>query len=97
MISLQVKFSALVVTLLVAACVGLAFIATHHERTALEDEVEKRGRALAASLAGAAKEPLLAVDRGEFDRELLLERLNLGLELDFEDVEVLGVLNALPL
>jgi len=74
-ISLQVKFSALVVTLLVVACTGLALIATQHERRALEAEVEKRGRALASNLAGAAKEPLLAVDQGDFDRELLLERL----------------------
>jgi adenylate cyclase len=74
-ISLQVKFSALVVTLLVVACTGLAFIATQHERRALEAEVEKRGRALVSNLAGAAKEPLLAVDQGDFDRELLLERL----------------------
>ena len=55
--SLRVKFSALVVTLLVAASVGLAFIATQHERRALEAEVEKRGRALVVNLAGAAKEP----------------------------------------
>ena len=55
MSSLQVKFSALVVSLLVAACVGLTWIATRHERSALEAEVEKRGRALASSLAGAAK------------------------------------------
>ena len=37
MSSLQVKFSALVVSLLVAACVGLTWIATRHERSALED------------------------------------------------------------
>jgi sensor histidine kinase regulating citrate/malate metabolism len=74
-ISLQVKFSALVVTLLAVACTGLAVIATQHERRALEAEVEKRGRALVSNLAGAAKEPLLAVDQGDFDRELLLERL----------------------
>lgn len=73
--SLRVKFSALVVSLLVAACVSLAAIATQHERRALEDEVEKRGRALATSLAGAAKEPLLNVERGDFDAELTLERL----------------------
>ena len=73
--SLQVKFSALVVTLLVAASVGLAFIATQHERHALEAEVEKRGRALVVNLAGAAKEPLLEADQGEFDHELMLERL----------------------
>ncbi|HEY5658975.1 MAG TPA: adenylate/guanylate cyclase domain-containing protein, partial [Myxococcota bacterium] len=73
--SLQVKFSALVVTLLVTASVALALIATQHERGALEVEVEKRGRALAVNLAGAAKEPLLEADQGEFDRELMLERL----------------------
>jgi len=73
--SLQVKFSALVVALLVTACVGLAYLATQHERAALEAEVEKRGRALAANLAGAAKEPLLDVDRGDFDPELSLEKL----------------------
>jgi adenylate cyclase len=73
--SLQVKFSALVVTLLVAACLGLAYIATQHERRALEDEVEKRGRALALNLAGTAKEPLLEVGQGSFDPELSLERL----------------------
>ncbi|HEX5067659.1 MAG TPA: adenylate/guanylate cyclase domain-containing protein [Myxococcota bacterium] len=73
--SLQVKFSALVVSLLVAACVGLTWIATRHERSALEDEVEKRGRALAASLAGAAKDPILEADQGNFERELSLEQL----------------------
>lgn len=73
--SLQVKFSALVVALLVTACVGLAYLATQHERAALEAEVEKRGRALATNLAGAAKEPLLDVDRGDFDPELSLEKL----------------------
>ena len=55
--SLQIKFSALVVTVLVVASVGLAVIATQHERGALEAEVEKRGRAVAKHLAGAAKEP----------------------------------------
>ena len=73
--SLQVKFSALVVSLLVAACVGLTWIATRHERSALEDEVEKRGRALAASLAGAAKTPILEAHEGNFERELSLEQL----------------------
>ena len=73
--SLQVKFSALVVTLLVAASVGLAVIATQHERRALEAEVEKRAMALVANLAGAAKEPLLEADQGDFDHELMLERL----------------------
>ena len=75
--SLRVKFSALVVALLVVACVGLAWIATQHERRALEDEVENRGRALATNLAGAAKEALLLLDeeRRGFDSELTLLRL----------------------
>jgi adenylate cyclase len=73
--SLQVKFSALVVTLLVVACVSLALVATQHERGALESEVEKRGRALARSLAGAAKEPLLDAEQGEIADELTLDRL----------------------
>jgi len=53
--SLQVKFSILVVALLVLACGSLAGIATQHERRALESEIEKRARALAMNLAGAAK------------------------------------------
>ena len=70
------KFSGLVVALLVVACVSLALVATEHERVALEAEVEKRGAALARSLAGAAEEPLLdVVQGGEFDDELTLERL----------------------
>ena len=73
--SLQVKFSALVVSLLVVACVGLTYLATRHERSALEGEVEKRGRALATSLAGAAKGTILEVDQGNFERELSLEQL----------------------
>ena len=43
--SLQVKFSALVVTLLVMASISLALIATKHERGALEDEVRRRAKA----------------------------------------------------
>jgi len=73
--SLQVKFSILVVALLVLACVSLAGIATQHERRALESEIEKRARALAMNLAGAAKEPVLGVDQGDFEGELTLERL----------------------
>ena len=73
--SLQVKFSALVVALLIVACVSLALVATQHERGALESEVEKRGKTMAHSLAGAAKEPLVDVVQGEFDNELTLERL----------------------
>jgi len=73
--SLQVKFSALVVAILVAACIALTSLATRHERRALEAEVEKRGRALTTNLAGAAKEPLLEAGEGEFDLELSLDRL----------------------
>jgi adenylate cyclase len=60
--SLQVKFSTLVVALLVVACVGLAYVAIQHERRALEDAVERHGRALAQNLAEDAKEPLLNRD-----------------------------------
>ena len=64
--SLQVKFSALLVAMLVVACVSLALVATEHERRALESEVEKRAAALASALAGAAKEPLLAIRQGAY-------------------------------
>lgn len=60
--SLQLKFSALVVMLLVAASVGLTWMATQHERAALEAEIRMRGSALAANLAGDAKIPLLEED-----------------------------------
>jgi adenylate cyclase len=73
--SLQVKFIALIVALLVTACVGLAILATRHERRALEAEVEKHGRALVANLASAAKEHLLAAGSGDFHPELSLEKL----------------------
>jgi class 3 adenylate cyclase len=73
--SLQVKFSALIVTVLAIACAALALVATHHERGALETEVRARGLTLAANLAGAAAEPLLALEQGSFDDELVLERL----------------------
>jgi class 3 adenylate cyclase len=73
--SLQVKFSALLITLLVAACVSLAFVATQQQRRSLESEVEKRGGALALSLAGAAKDPLLDMGQGAFVDELTLLRL----------------------
>ncbi len=73
--SLQVKFSALVVTVLVVACVSLAWAATQHQRGALETEIEERGRVMTRSLAGAAKEPLLRVEQGEFNEELILDRL----------------------
>jgi len=73
--SLQIKFSLLVVSLLVVASVSLAVIATKHERSALEAEVEKRGRAVAKHLAGAARGSLLSVERGDFGDELTLEQL----------------------
>jgi adenylate cyclase len=60
--SLQVKFSALVVAILVIACVALAWVATQHERRALEAAVERHGRAIVENLAKDAKEPLLASD-----------------------------------
>jgi adenylate cyclase len=56
------KFTALVVTLLLGACVGLAWISTEHERSALEAEIAKRGHTLVSTLAGTANEPLLAGD-----------------------------------
>jgi len=73
--SLQVKLSALVIALLVAACASLALIATEHERRALETEVEKRGLILTKNLASAAKNPLLAVEQGDIGGQLDLERL----------------------
>jgi adenylate cyclase len=61
--SLQLKFSALVATLLVAASVSLAWMATRHERAALESEVAKRGSALATNLVGIAQ--ILLLEAGE--------------------------------
>jgi adenylate cyclase len=60
--SLQLKFSALVVTLLLAASIGLTWMATRHERAALEAEARKYGASLATNLAGDAKIPLLEGD-----------------------------------
>jgi adenylate cyclase len=60
--SLQVKFSALLVTLLVVACVALAWLSTQHEERALEAEVARRAQALARALAGTVKEPLVVRD-----------------------------------
>jgi class 3 adenylate cyclase len=73
--SLQVKFSALIVTVLATACVALTLVATQHERRALEAEVHERAEALVRSLAGSAEEPLLGAEQGSFDDELVLERL----------------------
>ncbi len=84
--SLQVKFSVLVVSLLATACIGLAWIATQHERSALEAEIETRGRGLAEHLAGVAKEPLLAED------DLTLESLikQVGSEWGVAAVRLVG-------
>ena len=60
--SLQFKFSALVVALLVVGCAALTWLATRHERGALENEVGRLGVALASNLAGDAKIPLLEED-----------------------------------
>ena len=73
--SLRVKFSALVVTLLVLASGMLTLIATQHERSALEEEIENRARMLATYLAGTSAEALLAAERGDFDEELTLDLL----------------------
>ena len=60
--SLQLKFSALVVALLVVACVVLAWMATRHERASVEAEIERGAIALAMNLAQDAKAPLLLKD-----------------------------------
>jgi len=67
--SLQFKFSALVVALLVLASLAMTWMATRHERGSLEAEVTKRGTAFASNLAEDAKVPLLEED------ELALEVL----------------------
>jgi class 3 adenylate cyclase len=73
--SLQVKFSALVITLLALACGAFGWVATHHERGALEAEVAERGRTLVAGLARASAGPLEALGRGERDAADALQRL----------------------
>ena len=60
--SLQVKFSALVVALLLAASLGLSRLATYQERAALTEAAAERGAALAEGLAARAVAPLLAGD-----------------------------------
>jgi adenylate cyclase len=84
--SLQVKFSALVVTMLVVACAGLAWLATHHERGALQNEVRKRGIALAANLAGDAKIPLL--DRDTLALDVMVHHV--GSQEGFVGVRLIG-------
>jgi uncharacterized membrane protein affecting hemolysin expression len=61
--SLQLKFSALVVALLVVACVMLAWMATRHERGSVEAEIERSAVALAKNLAQDAKVPLIENDQ----------------------------------
>ena len=68
MISLQLKFSALLVGVLVTACVGLALLATRHERDALEREVAKRGHDLATHLAAQLKQGRGGDEGGEGTR-----------------------------
>jgi len=61
--SLQLKFSALVVALLVVACVVLAWMATSHERSSVEAEIERSAIALAKNLAQDAKVALIENDQ----------------------------------
>lgn len=61
--SLQLKFSALVVALLVVACVVLAWMATRHERASVEAEIQRSAIALAKNLAQDAKVPLIEDDQ----------------------------------
>jgi class 3 adenylate cyclase len=61
--SLQLKFSALVVALLVVACVVLAWAATRHERGSVEAEIERSAIALAKNLAQDAKVALIEDDQ----------------------------------
>ncbi len=65
--SLQFKFSALVVALLVLGSFALTWLATRQERRALETEVERFGVALARNLAGDAKIPLIENDQLNLD------------------------------
>jgi adenylate cyclase len=60
--SLQLKFSALVVMLLVAMSTGVTLMATRHERAALEAESRRYGAAVATNLSLDAKIPLLEGD-----------------------------------
>jgi class 3 adenylate cyclase len=65
--SLQFKFSALVVALLVLGSFALTMLATRHERRALETEIERFGVALARNLAGDAKLSLIENDQLALD------------------------------
>jgi class 3 adenylate cyclase len=65
--SLQFKFSALVVALLVLGSFALTWLATRQERRALETEVERFGVALARNLAGDAKISLIENDQLNLD------------------------------
>ena len=56
--ALQVKFSALLLAILVAVCASLVLVATENERAALEAEAIERGQSLARSLATTAQPPL---------------------------------------
>jgi adenylate cyclase len=91
------KFSALVVGLLLLACIGLAMIATKHERAALEGAIAERGQTLVANLAGNAKEPLLAGDDLTLDglaKEVGLGQGVVGVRLLDRDGKVKASLHA---
>ncbi len=94
--SLQVKFSLLVVILLVVGCTGIAWIAIAQERRALTQEAEKRAHVLAKHLAGAASEALVVVSGDPHSpppaEELLLRKLasQVGSEEGVVEARVLG-------
>jgi len=66
--SLQMKVSWLAATLLVGACLCLAWIATQNEKKALEAEVEKRALLLVANLSSSAAEAVVLRDDLTLDR-----------------------------
>ncbi len=83
--SLQMKVSWLAATLLVVACLCLAWIATQNEQTALEAEVEKRALLLATNISGSAAEAIVLRD------DLTLSRLvqDAGRNAGVVDVRIL--------
>jgi class 3 adenylate cyclase/uncharacterized membrane protein affecting hemolysin expression len=62
------KVSCLAATLLVSACVCLAWIATRNEERALVAEIEKRAQLLATNLSSSAAEALVLRDELTLDR-----------------------------
>jgi class 3 adenylate cyclase len=79
------KVSWLAATLLVGACLCLAWIATQNEQTALEAEVEKRALLLATNISGSAAEAIVLRD------DLTLSRLvqDAGRNAGVVDVRIL--------